>query len=93
MTCGKQPPILSNICPKDRERHWRTRWAKKTYPQILTRKDGRPVEALIVRRCITKGGFAELRAACINQGGPLTGEFLDLEREIDNCAMQCGGRH
>ena len=45
-------------------------------------------DALIVRRCITKGAFAELRAACVRRGGSLTGEFLDLEREIDAFAMQ-----
>ena len=39
-------------------------------------------DAPAVRQCITKGGFAELRAACVRQGGPLTGEFLDLERMI-----------
>ena len=50
--------------------------AKKTYPQILKQVDGASVEAYAVRRCITKGAFAELRAACVRQGGPLTGEFL-----------------
>ncbi len=40
----------------------------------------------LVRQCITKGAFAELRAACVRQGGPLTSEFLDLEREIDSFA-------
>ena len=34
------------------------------------------------------GAFAELRAACVRQGGPLTGEFLDLEREIGSFASQ-----
>ena len=63
-------------------------WARKTYPQILTQGTGVSDEALVVRRCITKGAFAELRAACVRQGGPLTGEFLDLEREIDSFAMQ-----
>jgi hypothetical protein len=29
-----------------------------------------------------------LRAACIRRGGDLTGEFLDLEREIDSFASQ-----
>jgi hypothetical protein len=41
-----------------------------------------------VRQCITKGAFAELRAACVRRGSTLTGEFLDLEREIDNFALQ-----
>jgi hypothetical protein len=45
-------------------------------------------DVLTVRQCITKGAFAELRAACVRQGGPLTGEFLDLEREIDNFTLQ-----
>ena len=63
-------------------------WARKTYPQFLTQTQGSSVEALAVRRCITKGAFAELRAACVRQGGPLTGEFLDLEREIDSFASQ-----
>jgi hypothetical protein len=40
-----------------------------------------------IRACISKGGFEELRGACIRQGSPLTGEFLDLEREIDNFAL------
>ena len=65
-------------------------WARKTYPQILTQSQGASVEALAVRQCITKGAFAELRAACVRQGGPLTGEFLDLEREIDSFASQSG---
>jgi len=57
--------------------------AKKTYPGILTQTTGASVDALAVRQCITKGAFAELRAACVRQGGSLTGEFLDLEREIE----------
>ena len=63
-------------------------WAKKTYPGILTQTTGASVDALAVRQCITKGAFAELRAACVRQGGSLTGEFIDLEREIDSFAMQ-----
>jgi hypothetical protein len=39
------------------------------------------------RACITKGGFDELRGVCVTLGSPLTGEFLDLEREIDNFAL------
>jgi hypothetical protein len=39
---------------------------------------------------VTKGAFAELRAACLKQGSPLTGEFLDLEGEIDSFASQGG---
>lgn len=31
-----------------------------------------------------------MRAACVRQGGPLTGDFLDLEREIDSFASQGG---
>ncbi len=42
------------------------------------------------RECITKGAFAELRAACVRRGGPLTGEFLDLEREIDSFGCLVG---
>jgi hypothetical protein len=61
-------------------------WARKTYPQDPKTGafgfDHRP----LVRQCITKGAFAELRAACVRQGSPLTGEFLDLEREIDSFA-------
>ena len=45
-------------------------------------------EGFAVRQCITKGAFAELRAACVRQGSPLTSEFLDLEREIDSFAGQ-----
>ena len=63
-------------------------WAKKTYPRILAQNAGYSDEAGAVRRCITKGAFTELRAACVRQGGPLTGEFLDLEREIDSFAGQ-----
>ena len=63
-------------------------WARKTYPQTLSQQEGASVEALFVRQCITKGGFAELRAACVRHGGPFTRDFLDLEREIDSFAMQ-----
>ena len=63
-------------------------WAKKTYPESLALTAGSTVEALTVRQCITKGAFAELRAACVKMRSPLTGEFLDLEREIDNFALQ-----
>jgi hypothetical protein len=62
--------------------------ARKTYLPILTETVGLSLDGLVVRRCITKGAFAELRAACIRQGGDLTGEFLDLEREIDSFASQ-----
>jgi hypothetical protein len=65
-------------------------WARKTYPDILTQKAGESVDALAVRQCITKGAFAELRAACVKRGGPLTAQFLDLEREIDSFASQSG---
>ena len=63
-------------------------WPRKTYPQTLSQQAGASVEALVVRQCITKGGFAELRAACVRHGGPFTREFLDLEREIDSFARQ-----
>jgi hypothetical protein len=45
-----------------------------------------------LRQCITKGAFAELRAVCVKQGSPLTGDFLDLEREIDSFAGQYADR-
>jgi hypothetical protein len=62
-------------------------WAKSVIPSMpLTQTSS--FEALGVRQCITKGAFAELRAACVRQGGSLTGEFLDLEREIDSFASQ-----
>jgi hypothetical protein len=63
-------------------------WAKKTYPQTLAQTAGSSVDALTVRKCITKGAFAELRGACVRRGSPLTAEFLDLEGEIDNFALQ-----
>jgi hypothetical protein len=63
-------------------------WAGETHPSILKQKDGASADALAVRRCITKGAFAELRAACVRRGGRLTGAFLDLEREIDSFASQ-----
>jgi hypothetical protein len=67
-------------------------WARSAYPQLLTRMaDGEALtsgDALTIRSCITKGAFEELRDACVRQGSPLTGEFLDLEREIDNFALQ-----
>jgi hypothetical protein len=63
-------------------------WVKKTYPDILTPKAGVSDAVGAVRRCFTKGAFAELRGACVRQGSPLTGEFLDLEREIDSFAAQ-----
>jgi hypothetical protein len=62
--------------------------AKRTYLPILTQTAGLSLDGLVVRRCITKGAFAELRAACVRRGGDLTGEFLDLEREIDSFASQ-----
>ena len=62
--------------------------ARRTYLPILTQTAGLSLDGLVVRRCITKGAFAELRAACIRQGGDLTGEFLDIEREIDSFASQ-----
>ena len=66
-------------------------WAGETYLPIMMQQTGSSVDALTVRTCITKGAFAELRAACVRQGGPLTGDFLDLEREIDSFAMQWRG--
>jgi hypothetical protein len=63
-------------------------WVKKTYPDILTPKAGVSDAVGAVRRCFTKGAFAALRGACVRQGSPLTGELLDLEREIDSFAAQ-----
>jgi hypothetical protein len=63
-------------------------WARRTQPGPLAQTPGSSVEALVVRQCITKGAFAELRAACVRRGGDLTGDFLDLEREIDSFASQ-----
>ena len=66
-------------------------WARKTYPQHFTQTSNEvSIEAADVRQCITKGAFAELRAACVRQGGHLTSDFLDLEREIDSFASQVG---
>jgi hypothetical protein len=66
-------------------------WARKTYPDTFKpTPEEVSVHAGNVRNCITKGGFAELRAACVRQGSPLTGKFRDLECEIDNFALQCG---
>jgi hypothetical protein len=45
------------------------------------------VDTPTIQGCITKGGFEELRGGCLRLGSPLTGEFLDLEREIDNFAL------
>jgi hypothetical protein len=63
-------------------------WARKNDPYTFESTAPWSPEAFAVRQRITKGGFAELRAACVRQGGPLTGEFLDLEREIDSFAGQ-----
>jgi hypothetical protein len=62
--------------------------AKEAYSDAFAQKFELSAHALAVRQSITKGAFAELRAACVQQGGPLTGEFLDLEREIDSFAAQ-----
>ena len=67
-----------------------TTWARKTHPGLTKEATGNPSpQAYVVRTCITKGAFAELRAACVKLGSPLTGDFLDLEREIDSFASQC----
>jgi hypothetical protein len=63
-------------------------WARKAHPGTLKQTADSSVSALAVRECITKGAFAELRATCVRRGGSLTGEFLDLEREIDSFASQ-----
>jgi hypothetical protein len=66
--------------------------AKKAYPNLFVQnaRSDPTVEGYAVRQCITKGAFAELRGACVRQGSPLTGKFLDLEREIDSFASQWG---
>jgi hypothetical protein len=66
--------------------------ARKTHPQAFRQTSAAEVsvEAARVRHCITKGAFAELRAACVRRGGSLTREFLDLEGEIDKFASQVG---
>ena len=61
---------------------------RKYHPGTLAQKEYASVDPLAVRQCITKGAFAELRATCVRRGGSLTGEFLDLEREIDSFARQ-----
>jgi hypothetical protein len=65
-------------------------WAKKAYPQFFPEREAgiSSPEALTVRQCISKGAFAELRGACVRRGGPWTREFLYLEGEIDNFALQ-----
>jgi hypothetical protein len=66
-------------------------WARSLYPRTFAQTTDDPsVEAYAVRQCITKGAFAELRAACVRRGGSLTGEFFELEREIDSFASQWG---
>ena len=65
-------------------------WARSNYAGLTAHASGDPSRgAYVVRTCITKGAFTELRAACVRLGSPLTGEFLDLEREIDSFASQC----
>jgi hypothetical protein len=63
-------------------------WAKTTYPRILAQSAGFSHEAQAIRKCITKGAFAELLGACVRQGSPLTRDFLELEREIDSFSLQ-----
>jgi hypothetical protein len=72
--------------------------AKSAYPLIVQDQgaaQGESEDAYAVRQCITKGAFAELRAACVRLGGDLTSDFVDLEREIDNFASKwvLAGRH
>jgi hypothetical protein len=63
-------------------------WARKTYASTFKSTAPWSPEAFAVRQRITKGGFAELRAPCIRQRSDLTGEFLDLEGEIESFAGQ-----
>jgi hypothetical protein len=66
---------------------------RTTYPNAFARPPtGVSVEAHVIRQCITKSAFAELRAACVQRGGSLTGEFLELERKIDDLSSQAGIR-
>jgi hypothetical protein len=69
--------------------------ARMTYSRFFEEEEENfsYADVLAVRQCITKGAFAELRAACVRQGGPLIAEFLDLEREIDNFALQYPSSH
>jgi hypothetical protein len=43
-------------------------------------------EAYFARTRFSKKAFAELRGACVNQGGRMTEQFLELEDEIDSFA-------
>jgi hypothetical protein len=61
--------------------------AREAYKSTFN-SGGASREALSVRQCITKGAFAELRAVCVRQHSLLTGEFLELEREIDSFSGQ-----
>jgi hypothetical protein len=64
-------------------------YGRTTYSEAFTPTTNLPSpEAYAVRSGITKGAFAELRTACVRQGSPLTGEFLELERQIDSFASQ-----
>jgi hypothetical protein len=63
---------------------------RETFAFTFTAGGSASREAFAIRNCITKGGFAELRTACVRQGSPLTGKFPDLECEVDNFALQCG---
>ena len=57
-------------------------WARRTICPFW-RIAGLSLDGLVVRQCITKGAFAELRAACVRRCGDLTGEFLDLALRAD----------
>jgi hypothetical protein len=46
--------------------------------------DGLSVAAYDARQRVKKIAFADLRAACIRHGGLFTGQFLRLEKEIDD---------
>jgi hypothetical protein len=63
-------------------------WLRDTYANLLAQTAGASSEALVARNSITKGAFAELRAACVRLGSPLTSEFLDLERKVDSFGTQ-----
>jgi hypothetical protein len=52
-------------------------WARKTYPKTFTQTtEVVSIEAGVVRQCITKGAFAELRAACLGEEAGVHGPSL-----------------
>jgi hypothetical protein len=79
------------------KRQWRVFSPRRLGPEgpicpFLRRQQAYPSTASSFASASPKGAFAELRAACVRRGGDLTGEFLDLEREIDSFASQYDDR-